>query len=191
MTYAQFLTAFAPVLEAFESRRFPHVVLERIHTKVTDLTPTQMREMCNLIIDTVEHAPKASKVAEFANIIRSRHRVGIQDKAQEIPIICNACDDLGVIRAIATDQSHESLLRCSCWEGSRSSWDMPQYTTSWAPLYRREKCPVSWFKPQRHEGPIIKKGGLFVSDVERKMEYWRAKISLAEQFWKQMKEETA
>jgi hypothetical protein len=190
MTLAQFITQFDSVLEAFGRNKFPMIVLERIHTKVGDLSPPQITELCNLLIDSCEHAPKTSKVCEFANIIRARYRNGINDKEiQEIPINCNACDDLGVIRAIATDQSHESLLRCSCAEGFLSTWDIPQYSRDWAPLYRREKCPVSWFKPIRHEGPIIKKSGVFVSDVERKMEYWRAKITIATEFWKQMKTE--
>lgn len=182
MTEAQFLQQFNPVIEAFP-KKFPTIVLERIHAKCQDLTPTQMRELCHLIIDTCDHAPKAHKVWELANLIRGRAKQGIDQPVGEVRPNCAFCLDLAVIRAIATDGTHETLMRCECANVvNRCPWKLPQWTRHWAPLYEKHRCPVDWFKPDNLS--VTK-----IENLNEKMKYWRAKIRIAEEFWFHQKQE--
>lgn len=184
MTFAQFLDQFGSAMEAFGHNKFPQVVLERIHSKVDDLTPPQMKELCNLVIDLCEHTPRTAKIAELANMVRARSRDGLHAPVVEIKLLCHFCDDLRTVRAVSTDGTHETLMLCDCTESNKSAIDsnLQRWTRQWAPLYRREKCPVEWFKPKvfmKDENGNLK----FEKTAEQAMSYWAAKIKIAEQFW--------
>lgn len=184
MTVAQFISQFDTVIEAFGgAKKFPMVVLERMHVKCQDLTPIEMKTMCELIIDSCDYAPKTVKVAEFANIARARHRTGTFEKRVDEKEFCSFCDDLGLIRAISTDESHETLMRCECSnDKDRSNWKLPKWDRMWAPLYRKEQCLLSWFKPER----LIrdpKTGDMLFESFEEKRRLWREKVRRAEKFW--------
>jgi hypothetical protein len=79
MKYTDFLRLFAPVLQVYGEHHFPDIVLERIHFKIKDLPPDQVKELLNLILDTCEYAPKIPKIIELANIVRARHREGVRE----------------------------------------------------------------------------------------------------------------
>ncbi len=183
MTLAQFITGFDPVIRTFGANKFPMTVLERMHLKIGDFTPSLLHELCNLIIDSCEHAPKTSKFLEFSNIVRARHREGVREADPEIQLYCYFCSDLGVIRAFSTDGTHDTLMRCLCSDDAdKSNWKLPKLTKDWRPLYRPEPCPVSWFKPAiLHTNPD---GSIKLEEtLNHKLEYWRAKVRIAEEFW--------
>lgn len=186
MTYAQFLDKFGSVIEAFGNAKFPQVVLERIHFRIQDLTPQELSHVCDSIIDNCEHAPKTSKVCEFANMARGHFRQGLKDPKLEIIDLCDFCHDLRTVRAISTDGSHETLMLCECTTTNPdvSDWKLQTWSRQWAPFYRKEKCPLNWFKPEilfkNPDGSIKLK-----QSFGQKQEYWTAKVKIAEQFWVQ------
>lgn len=188
MTYAQFLTAFDPVLQAWPNK-FPQVVLERIHSKVEDMTPTQMRHLCHEIIDRCDHAPRTSKVWELANLIRARESAGYVQPPEVYRPKCAFCCDLGVIRAIATNGSGETLMRCECSDDrDPANWALPRWTPQWSPLFSKEPCFVEWFKPLRIERDS-KTGELKLESLHEKARAWRARVTKAEAFWVKQKAE--
>jgi hypothetical protein len=185
MTFAQFLTQFDSVLEAFPNK-FPKVVLERINEKVQGLTPGQMRELCNLIIDTCEHAPRVAKVSELANLVKARNHQGLFHAQSEIRPDCAFCMDLQVIRAVSTDGTFETLMHCEC--STESHHGLPIYARHWAPLFQKHKCPAEWFTPEvlaRNED-----GSMKLENVNRRRDYWRAKLDIAKQYWINAKKES-
>ena len=186
MTYAQFVQAFQPVVEAFDAKKFPTVVLERIHTKCDGLTPLQMRDLCHEIIDRCEHAPKAHKVGEIANLIRARSKVGLNEKQIEIVSLCSFCDDLSVIVAKSTDNTHQTLMLCECViDGDPKSWDLPKWTREWAPLYSKQRCPSDWFNPKFIE--LNEQGEMPLRAINNLRDLWRARIKIAQAFWAEQK----
>lgn len=102
---------------------------------------------------------------------------------------CYFCQDLGVVRAVSTDGSHETLMRCECSDDfDKSNWKLPKWTREWAPLYEKHRCPVSWFKPQKLE---FSSDGVAKSEsLTQKIDYWKAKVSIAEAFWVHQKMES-
>jgi hypothetical protein len=83
MSFVEFVKAFHPVIQYFGTEHFPKIALERIHFKCRDLSPEQISELFNMIMDTCEYAPKVPKIIELANIIRARHREGIRGAEPE------------------------------------------------------------------------------------------------------------
>lgn len=183
MTYAQFVGFFNPVIEAFESRNFSQGMLERMHTKVDDFTPLQMKELCNLIIDHCDRPPRVHKISEFAGVIRARARSGVTDPTIDIAEMCPQCRDLRALRVTALDGSHETLMLCECTitRPDRNDWNLPAWIPGFGALYRKEPCPISWFRPT----VLINADGEMKLEetLEHKRVYWRAKIQIAEQFW--------
>lgn len=91
---------------------------------------------------------------------------------------CEFCFDLRTVRAIATDNTHETLMRCPCTKENHddADWSLPTWTHEWAPLYSKEPCPVEWFKP------VIMDGKVDMS-IQARARYWREKVRIAEEFW--------
>lgn len=183
MTFQQFLNAFSDVVEAYGSNKFPHIVLERIHSKVDDFDAVRMRELCHLIIDNCEHAPRTAKVGELANLVRARHQTGLFDKFEPQASDCRLCEDLRTVRAISTDGTHETLMLCECTakQPDPADWKFPAWSREWGRFYRAEKCPVEWFKPT----VVLDTKGIMKLEntVEHKRQYWISKVRIAEQFW--------
>lgn len=99
--------------------------------------------------------------------------------------ICDFCLDIGVCRVIDRADNHETLMRCECREGVAQTYKLRQWHYKIGQVFSRGPCPVAWFKPD------ITEGTLKLESMNRKIEYWRAKVSLAEMYWAQFEKETA
>lgn len=100
--------------------------------------------------------------------------------------MCFQCDDLGVVRVISREEPIESLMLCDCEEGRDQRYALPRWEYNLGRLYRREKCPLSWFKPDM---VVVAPGRemKLQETIASKVEYWRAKIAIAEEFWEHAK----
>lgn len=90
---------------------------------------------------------------------------------------CDHCTGLGVVRAIPTDNSVETLMNCDCAAGKIQDYAIPRWEWRHGQLFRRGPCPLSWFKPEVGE------------TIQHKTEYWKAKIRIAEGYWDQVQKE--
>lgn len=97
------------------------------------------------------------------------------------PESCKACDELGIIRVKDLTDGIETLMRCDCQDGKNSLRDLPQWEPKLSSIFEKSKCPVDWFKPE--------KSGDVMESVLQKVEYWNAKLSIAEQYWKSVREQ--
>jgi hypothetical protein len=92
---------------------------------------------------------------------------------------CIECNDLEVIRAIFLDNSIDTLMLCICVNTNikdSSRWKLPQWDREMNQLFRREKCPLDWFKPDKSFLPTK----ILQSE---KVKQWRAKVKEAETYW--------
>lgn len=103
---------------------------------------------------------------------------------------CSSCFDLGVIRTREYNSHFETLMLCDCLEGQKQTYALPRWEWKLGKLFARERCPVSWFKPETTVGDG---GQIKMESLQKKIEYWRAKLKIAEGYWAQAKreEETA
>lgn len=100
---------------------------------------------------------------------------------------CIDCGDLGVIRVKEKDRSFETLMLCNCEEGRRQSYQLPRWEWKHGQIFDRSKCPLEWFKPDK--SIVAMKPEFKLAGIESKIQYWRAKIQIAEGFWAQAKQE--
>lgn len=77
MSYELFIKEFSPIIHVYGAEHFPAVVLERMHFKIKDLEREQVIELRNELLDHCKFAPKVPDVVEFANLVRARHREGV------------------------------------------------------------------------------------------------------------------
>lgn len=187
MTLAQFLTQFDPVLQAFPGgQKYPMIMLERIHARVQDFGPHQMKLLCELLIDNCEHAPKVAKVIEWAGVVRSKttDRFAMERPPEEF-VRCGFCNDLGIIRIIDRSDKHETLMRCECRTGHASDRPIPMWNHKLNAIYMRSACPLEWFKPSINP----QTGFIDKDDLFRKKDYWSAKLKIAQGYWQSFEEE--
>lgn len=174
-----FLQRFKPVVEAWGASRFPIAVLERIQFKTQDLSESEMRALCERILDTCDHAPSSAKVNEHANFIRSRREQKSSSVSQAEN--CSACLDLGIVRVEIRAENTFTLMRCSCKEGSNYGGNLPQWQKILEPDIVRSPCPLDWFKPDK---PVRGEPIHFQSKaIADKISAWKFRKQVAEDYW--------
>ncbi len=171
---------FGKVIEAWSEKKYSPVMLSRIEVNTFDLSDDEMNVLCNLLLDHCEHRPSVAKVNEYASIVRNRRGRPIEEPAHYVHF-CLECLDVGVVKVKGI--GFESLMLCDCdsrdhgREGPRNPWKLPRWSKSISHDYRREKCPVDWFKPN------IDPAGITYDSLTDRRDGWLERIKIAEQFW--------
>lgn len=183
MINQNFLRRFGPVIEAWNNKKFPAIMLERIDKRTSDLSDREMGEVCDLLLDNCEHAPTVAKVVEFASLVRNR-RDRKPEQVQDT-LNCAICGDLGTICAVSRHDDFETLVRCSCPAGEGSGWALPKWARDFNPLFEPRRCPKNWFIPARPpEFSDTPEGMRALKDlIWQQIPYWRTKIRIAEEYW--------
>ena len=83
------------------------------------------------------------------------------------------------------DGKFETLMICDCAEGRLQSYALPRWEFTYGKLFIRDRCPLAWFMP---EVKVVNVKQLTKTETCPQISYWRAKISIAEQYWKHAKE---
>ena len=102
---------------------------------------------------------------------------------------CNHCGDLGVHLVSSSDDNFETLMLCDCREGKNQRYLLPVWEYKYGKIFSRGRCPLKWFKPEMSVPEIVVPIGRagqvkFEDSIQHKIDYWRAKIQLAEGYWK-------
>lgn len=88
-------------------------------------------------------------------------------------IDCYHCYDTGVVHIELHQNQVEMLMLCNCKQGADETYKLPRWELRVDGIASRKEFPAAWFRPP--EGMR----GVF----GQKMEQWKAKIKVAEEYW--------
>lgn len=166
-----FLKNFAPVIEAYGIEKFPAPVIERAEARTRDLTGDEMAQLCELLIDNCERAPSIIKIAGFASMIRARRHKQNKPITTSNEILCNECNDLGVVRVQSS--SKDLVMRCQNIRCTPSYyWELPRWSPLYSSSFKKSKCPPQWFTISEND------------TVASRAAEWRDLIRISEQTFK-------
>lgn len=101
---------------------------------------------------------------------------------------CGGCLDLGIVRVVSlTEPPVDTLMLCDCADNKdHSNWDLPKWDRALVAIYRKEKCPINWFKPQRvNPGDAV---DLRSEPIMEKIRQWQRLLISAQEHWGEVKE---
>lgn len=101
---------------------------------------------------------------------------------------CFHCGDLGVISTKEIHSEFETLMLCACREGENQTYRLPRWEHKLGAIFKRSRCPISWFKPEKQVLGVGRE--MRWESIASKIDYWRAKIQIAEGYWAQAKKES-
>lgn len=80
-------------------------------------------------------------------------------------------------------------MLCNCLEGVNQRYALPRWEWKYGQLFKREVCPLEWFKPDMVV--MAPSGHMKLREtIDHKIRYWRAKVNIAEGYWEQAKRES-
>lgn len=88
-------------------------------------------------------------------------------------IECAHCFDTGVCFLELFEGRIEMLMRCGCKRGEPQDYRLPRWELKVGQIASRKAFPADWFKPKPGES------------LWGKADQWKAKIDVAEEFWKE------
>lgn len=100
--------------------------------------------------------------------------------SRDAHIECLDCHETGFVFLKEIGSSGTFLMRCLCEYGGRTETKfIPQWSRQLLGVFERLPFPVKSFNPGIEEGV-----GIFQESFWTKVENWKAKIGLSEDYWK-------
>lgn len=179
LTQYQFNIQIERLSSVFGEKAFSEQRLALIWRHVERLSYSEFLKIIENFLGSFRYAPLPN---DFKDAAASEMRANPR-KAIEVHVWtpnCFECDDAGVI-VVYPEPEIESLMRCLCDKGTNHFSKLPEWSNS-VSKWKKEKCPVEWFRPDEMKRDM--NGEInWQTSLNKKIEYWKAKVNLAEQFW--------
>lgn len=117
---------------------------------------------------------------DFAESAKSKRRY-VANNSAPMGVTCDRCHDLGLLRVVDVEQKLDSLVLCSCDQGSRQAWKLPKINAKIQKAFTVARLPDSWFKPDEVKAGSDSK--IVIDGVTRKMGEIRNRVNKAQEFW--------
>ena len=163
-------TEFIQIFDGVRSqRKYSNIEMERIFHHVKWLQVGTFRKIVNKFLD----AGVKPNVADFKNQAQSfsNHKTNLKNKPREIPSECQYCMDSGLVE-ILMDGSIKVFAHCFC---NRNKFHSNELAT-----HPSEQTIVG-----KYIGPGVMPFQPGVDSPVESMKFYRQKIFISEQYWKQ------
>ena len=179
LTQYQFNIQMERLSSVFGEKAFSEQRLALIWRHVEKLSYPAFFKITEHFLGSFRFAPLPNDFKDaVGSEMRSNPRRGVE--VQTWAPTCSECDDTGVV-VVCPEPEIESLMRCLCDKGTNHFSKLPEWSNS-VSKWKKEKCPTEWFRPDEMKSDA--NGEIrWQASLNKKSEYWKAKVNLAEQFW--------
>lgn len=182
MNVQEFQTQMMRIQRTFDKVDYNVDRAKLIFDSVQDLDFYEFKRIVDQFIKTSRQAPMPSDFIQAADSFRKSRPRNVNPNEGLEPD-CRHCVDVGFFQVAYHDTPEsKTLMRCSCpiGETRHPKFFIPQWEPKIAAVFKRESCPLSWFKPKDGvfdpEKPVYSLRGI--------VDAWMERLRLADGHWR-------